>query len=214
MNKRLIIVSGFSGAGKGAVLKRVLEIEHKVMREKSKVSLSVSDTTRPYRNLSDRYSFVSMKEFTDKVMQGYYLEHNKYNGNWYGTPIQSILDAEGTIILEIDVNGMHQVKDSKKLNDFKIITVFVAAEANKLVDRLHKRGDGKDDITRRINTALKEVEHISEYDYVLVNEDIDETALRLWAIISGIPVTGDTWDNKVFCACMAQLQKGDLYGNE
>ena len=213
MNKRLIIVSGFSGAGKGAVLKRVLEIEQKVLIEKSKVSLSVSDTTRPYRNLSDRYSFISRKEFIDKVTQGYYLEHNEYNGNMYGTPVQPILDTEGTIILEIDVNGMHQVKDSKKLNDFKITTVFVAAEAYELVERLHKRGDGKDDIIRRINAALKEVEHISEYDYVLVNGDIDETALKLWAIISGIPVAGDTWDNKAFCACMAQLQKGDLYGN-
>lgn len=212
MNKRLIVVRGFSGAGKGTVLKRVLEIEQIVLREKSKVSLSISDTTRPYRNSSDHYSFISKKELSDKVTQGYYLEHNEYNGNWYGTPIGPILDTEGTIILEIDVNGMHEVKDNKKLKGFEITTVFVAADADELLDRLHKRGNGQYEITCRINTALKEAEHILEYDYVLVNEDIDETALRLWAIVSGIPVTGDTWDNKAFCACMAQLQKGDLYG--
>lgn len=94
MKKRIIIISGFSGVGKGSVIHRLMDIEKTVFIDQSKVWLSISDTTRAIRNKDGTYSFISMSEFQSRVNDnGYYLEYNFYDGNGYGTPRKPVLDV-------------------------------------------------------------------------------------------------------------------------
>ena len=124
-----------------------------------------------------------------------------YDENGYGTPREPVLDALGngeTVILEIDRNGMEQILSDERLIDVDIITIFICANANKLQARLLHRGDGKDDISRRMIIAYNELSHLSKYDHIFINDDIDKTALRMWALIHGLPVSDDGFSEDLF----------------
>lgn len=150
-NEEKIIISGFSGVGKGSVIHRLMEIDELVFKDQSKIWLSVSDATRTMRNKDDNYNFVSITDYQKRANEGYYLEYNCYDENGYGTPREPVLDALGkgeTVILEIDRNGMEQILPNECLIDVDIITIFICVNANTLQARLLHRGDSKDDISR------------------------------------------------------------------
>lgn len=201
MKKKIVIISGFSGVGKGSVIHRLMEIDELVFKAQSKIWLSVSDTTRTMRNKDDNYNFVSITDYQKRANEGYYLEYNCYDENGYGTPREPVLDALGkgeTVILEIDRNGMEQILPDECLIDVDIITIFICVNANTLQARLLHRGDSKDDISRRMIIAYNELSHLSKYDHIFINHDIDKTALRVWALIQGLPVLDDAFSEDLF----------------
>lgn len=144
MGKRIIVISGFSGVGKGTMVRHLLEL-NRSMPMRAKLWLSVSDTTRsPRKDGGDNYNFISSEEYNNRIASGYYLEHNKYGNHGYGTPVKPVLAAlehGNTVVLEIDYYGMVQVRDYFRDSDVSVTTIFICTEGNELFGRLHKRGD-------------------------------------------------------------------------
>lgn len=180
MAGRLAIVSGFSGAGKGTVVKRLVE-------KYDGYSLSVSATTRSPRpgEVDGReYYFISREEFLKRIEEGDFLEHAEYVGNFYGTPMSFTKEklAQGMdVILEIEAQGALQVRE--KMPEAQLI-FFVSPSMEELLRRLHERGSESDEIIRkRISRAMEEAELALGYDRLLVNIDIEQSTDLLNDII-------------------------------
>lgn len=173
MNKKkgiLIVLSGPSGTGKGTV--------GKGMRGKNKnVYFSVSATTRKPRNNEvdgKDYYFMSRDEINDIINSGNMLEHAQYCGNIYGTPKKAIIDQLNNgkdVLLDIDVQGGAQVKE--KMPD--CISIFLLPPSLKVLEqRLRDRKtDSEENIKRRLKAAVKELDQVENYDYLVVNDDLD-----------------------------------------
>ena len=177
----LVIVSGFSGAGKGTIVKGLLE-------KYDNYSVSVSATTRAPRagEVDGRdYFFISREEFEQRIKEGDFLEYNEYSGNYYGTPKKYVLSQleKGTnLILEIDVHGGFNVK--KVYPEVKMVFV-TTADRDVLLKRLQGRGtETEEQIEKRLQIAEKEKEFMKEYDYILVNDKLDEAIDELNAYIT------------------------------
>lgn len=184
MNKRIVVISGFSGAGKATLVRQLLELNRKAPVD-SKLWLSVSDTTRPPRSDGgDNYNFISAEEYNYRTANGFYLEHNEYGNYGYGTPIKPVLAAleNGNIVLlEIDYNGMVQVRDYFRNRDVFVTAVFISTEGNELFNRLYKRGDSPGEIKKRLTDARSEASHVGEYDCLINNGDLKDAAHYLWS---------------------------------
>jgi guanylate kinase len=171
LNKgKLIVISGFSGAGKGTVVKGLVE--------KYGYSLSVSATTRAPREgeVDGReYYFKTEKDFRSLIDYNGFIEWAQYVDNFYGTPrkfVEDELDAGRDVILEIEVQGAMKVK--KQYPDAVLIFICTK-DAETLSERLHKRGtETEENIKKRIARAAEESESISEYEYIVINDELDE----------------------------------------
>jgi guanylate kinase len=177
----LIVVSGPAGSGKGTVAARLIKT--------GTVVYSVSATTRaprPGEKDGINYHFIDRKSFIERIESGDMIEHTEYCGNFYGTPKAPVLKTlnEGKdMLLEIEVEGMRQVK--AKLPD--AVTIFIAPPSiDDLAKRIKKRNpDEKDEvIENRINRARKEMEFTSEYDHVVINDALEDAYKELAAIIA------------------------------
>lgn len=177
----LIVLSGPSGVGKGTVRAKVFEESH------HNLEYSVSMTTRnPRAGEVDGkdYFFVTHDEFKKRIEEGKFLEHAEFVGNFYGTPldyVKSRLDAGMDIMLEIEVEGALQVK--KVMPDACFI--FVAPPS---MEELHHRiiTRGTEDparVERRMKKAEVEIGLAHEYDYIVVNDTVDNAKNRIMAII-------------------------------
>ena len=169
MSKGLIIViSGPAGSGKGTVIK--------ILREMiPSLRVSVSATTReprPGEVEGVHYYYVTKEKFEEMIATGEILEHTYYCDNYYGTPkseLERISSEGGDVILEIDVNGAMQVK---KLFPDSIAVMLTPPDAKTLEARLRGRGTETEEvIRRRLARAKEELELLSEYDYVALNND-------------------------------------------
>ena len=177
----LAVVSGFSGAGKGTVMKRLMESH-------DNYALSVSVTTRePREGEADgrEYFFRTNEEVEEMIRRDQLLEHAKYVDHYYGTPRKYVQDmlAEGKdVILEIEIQGALQIKD--KLPE--AVLVFITPPSmEELKKRLIGRGSEEPEvIASRLSRASEEAEGIEKYDYILVNDRIDDCAETLHRIIS------------------------------
>lgn len=191
--KNLIVVSGFSGAGKGSILK--------FLKERSDIEIVRSVTTRPQRSADDYYEFVSVSEFERRLAVGEFLEANKFTSGYYGTPLDSVMQIinRGRIpLLEIDCNGYRQVLESGYFSPDEISSVFIAADADALLSRFHARGtENIPQIIRRLETALIECDRIPLYKSVLVNRYLRESEEKVLRILSGETVS-DPFDIEVF----------------
>ena len=175
----LVVISGFSGAGKGSITKQLIK--------NYGYAYSVSATTRnPREGEKDGvdYFFISKERFEEMIDKGELLEYNNYVGNYYGTPREYVLEQmkEGRdVILEIDVNGAAQVKKSYP----EAVTVFITApNASELKDRLTGRGTEAEDVVRkRLQTSIKETESIKDYDFMMINDDLDLTVKHMDSLI-------------------------------
>ncbi len=189
----LIIVSGFSGAGKGTLVKKLIE-------EYDNYALSISATTRQPRpgEMDGReYFFLQKEEFERKIKENGLIEYACYCDNYYGTPreyVERQLDAGKDVILEIEIQGALKVR--KQYEDALLLFVMPPS-AGELRRRLVGRGtETAEVIDKRMNRAAQEAEGIEEYDYIVVNDDLDECVRKLHEIITSAHNTPDR--NKEF----------------
>jgi len=183
MHKRgmLIIISGPSGVGKDTVVNRYLQKNQNYV-------LSVSATTRePRAGEHDgvHYFYESREEFSKKIKNGDMLEYAEYNGNFYGTPADNVekMRAEGkNVILVIEVKGAKKVK---KLCPEAVLVFIMPPTVEELRNRLKNRGtEAQEVVDERMRVAVLEMEEAFGYDYVLVNENIDECMAELEKVFS------------------------------
>ena len=176
----ILILSGPSGCGKSTLLKEVY-------KEINDYYFSISTTTRSPRvgevNGVD-YFFVSKEEFEQDIKENNFLEYALVHGNYYGTslkPINKALDENKLVIFDIDVQGHELVRN--KL-DAIVTSVFITTPSLKVLeDRLNSRNtDNKDVIENRIKNAKAEVEYFREYDYLIINDNLEEASKQLVSI--------------------------------
>jgi len=176
----VFIISAPSGSGKSTLVNELRKIV-------TGLEFSISYTTRPPRGSEQNgreYFFVPRAEFDEMVGKGELLEHAEVFGNCYGTAKRFLREAEqkgNDLLLDIDVQGAQQVK--KKIPD--AVSIFVLPpDRNKLEWRLRHRGlDSKDVIERRLVTASREIENYDKYDYILVNDRLEQAVDELRAIV-------------------------------
>jgi len=176
----VFIISAPSGSGKSTLVSRLLQ-------DVPRVVFSVSYTTRKPRG-SERpgecYHFISRSDFEARLDREEFLEHASVFGNYYGTH-RSVLDRaeqEGLdVVLDIDVQGAAQIK--KRIPD--AVSIFILAPSREILEqRLRARSEDSDDvIERRLRDAALEIRNYGEYDYVLVNSDLELSAKSLAAIV-------------------------------
>lgn len=176
----LIVISAPSGAGKGTVISKLLEKE-------DNLCLSVSATSRTPRTNDIEgvtYYFYSKEEFENKIKEGYFLEFAEYAGNYYGTPkefIEEKLSKGIDVILEIEIQGAMQIK---KLIPEALFIFIMPPTLQELKRRLVGRNtDSKEKIIERFKIAYKEINEVSKYNYVVVNDEVDNAVSKIEAII-------------------------------
>ena len=176
----LIVVSGFSGSGKGTLMKKLLE-------EYDNYALSISATTRnPRQGEVDgrEYFFRTVEEFEQMIANDDLIEYAKYVSNYYGTPkeyVMSQLDAGKDVILEIEIQGALKVKEKYPDTLLMFITPPTVAELKR---RLIGRGtETMDVIESRLKTAVNESQGMEKYDYIVVNDDLDVCVKEIHHII-------------------------------
>ncbi len=176
----LIVVSGFSGAGKGTLMKELL-------REYDNYVLSVSMTTReprPGEEHGREYFFVTMEEFGRTVEEDGLLEYATYVGNRYGTPrayVEEQLERGKDVLLEIEVQGGMQIR--QKFPE-AILLFVVTPSAEELKNRLSMRKtETEEQIRKRLERAREETAYIRDYDFVIVNDEVARCAKEMDEII-------------------------------
>ncbi|MBO4213514.1 MAG: guanylate kinase [Lachnospiraceae bacterium] len=198
----LVVFSGFSGSGKGTIMKKLIENHSDIY------ALSVSATTRnPREGERDgiEYFFKTVPEFEELIKNNMMLEYANYAGNYYGTPkeyVEKKLDEGYDVILEIETQGALKVKAQYP----DTLLMFVTPpSADILYERLKGRGTETDEvIAKRMNQANVEAKVIDQYDYLVINDDIDECVTRVHEIIK------NTHDRTVFRADTIEALKTGL----
>ena len=176
----LVVISGPSGAGKDSIIENLKKINKNFW-------VSISMTTRAPRtkevNGKD-YFFVSKEEFEDNIKKDNFLEYATYNGEYYGTPKSKILDKlqQGIdVILEIEIQGALKIKDILP----KTLFIFILPPSmNELKKRLiNRKTDSKEKIISRFKRAYQEINEVTKYNYVVINDDIDKCVEKVKSII-------------------------------
>ncbi len=178
---QIIVISAPSGSGKSTIIKRLLENDSKTRW------LSVSATSRsPRQGEKDgiNYYFLSKEDFEEKIKEGYFLEYTNYADNYYGTPKQYIkekIDQGIDVILEIEIEG---AKNIKKLIPEAIFIFIIPPSLKDLVKRLKKRGtETNDKILKRFHETYKEINEVTKYNYVVINDEVETAVDKVEAII-------------------------------
>ena len=173
-------MSSPSGAGKTSISKKIL-------LKDNKISLSISCTTRPKRkgevNKKD-YIFLSEEDFQKKIKSGDFLEYASVFGNRYGTLRQTVnmfFNKKKDVLFDIDWQGYQQLKQS----GMEVVGIFILPPNKKeLIRRLKNRGrDTTEEMKKRMSLAQDEISHFPEYDYVVVNNDLDSCVTKIQNII-------------------------------
>ena len=176
----IFIISAPSGSGKSTLVSRL-------MAGDAGLRFSVSYTTRQRRGNEkpgENYVYISIEEFRRRIELGEFLEHAEVFGNFYGTHCEALEQAraEGKdLILDIDVKGARQLKDRLP----EAVTIFILPPSRDILEqRLRSRSeDSEAVIQRRLKDAAEELRNYKQYDYVLVNHQVDESAAMLGSII-------------------------------
>ena len=178
--KKLIIITGPSGVGKGTVVKKLLD------RNKD-IWLSISATTRNPRigeKDGENYFFISEERFKDMIDKKEFLEWAQFAGNYYGTPLSTVnekIEKGFIVLLEIEVEGAKQIKE--KFPEALSIFLLPPSKAE-LEKRIRNRGTEKEEaIDRRLSRANYEIASSDEFDFVLTNHDVDATVKEVFKII-------------------------------
>lgn len=177
----LIVLSGFSGSGKGTVMKHLLK------KYPQDYALSVSATTRsprPGEREGVEYFFRSREEFEEMIRNNELLEYAQYVENYYGTPrffVESRRSEGTNVFLEIEIQGALKIK--KKFPDTLLI-FLVPPSIEELAKRLRGRGTESEEVIRaRLSQARTESEYMNQYDYIVVNDDLEACAEQIHRIV-------------------------------
>ncbi len=176
----LIIISGPSGSGKDTVLQ-------KLFQKMPELKFSISSVSRPMRTSEvegEKYNFVTREKFEDMINNDQLLEYNVYLGNYYGTPrepVDTCIKNGGEIVLEVDVNGAANVRKNCK-DSFSIFIMPPSLEVLKA--RLTGRGTETPEVVEeRLTQAISEIKRSNEYDYIVVNDVLNECVNEVFGII-------------------------------
>ena len=177
----LIVVSGPSGCGKST-------IDQKLIESRDDTVMSISDTTRsPRGDEKDgtSYNFISTEEFEQKIKDNKYLEYAIVHSNkYYGTPIEhmdELLSKGKNIILEIDIEGARKVNEKRP----DAVFIFIMPPSMEILKKrlIGRKTETKEQVVERFKTAYKVINEVSKYNYVIVNDDIEESLLKMNSII-------------------------------
>ncbi len=178
---QLLVISGPSGVGKGTILAAVME-------KNKNISFSVSATTRnprPGEVDGEHYYFVKKEQFFEMVDSKEMLEYAEYSGNYYGTPKKAVEKklAEGfDVALDIDVQGAFQIME---IFPDALFVFIVPPTIEELSRRLAKRGtEDAESVAKRLNAAKNELKQANKFDYIVVNNALDEAIANVEAIIA------------------------------
>ena len=178
---QIIVISAPSGVGKGTIIKKLLANNSKDRW------LSVSATSRKPRTGEKEgvnYYFITEDEFKNKIKEEYFLEYTNYAGNYYGTPreyIREKINKGIDVILEIEIEGATNIK---KLIPEALFIFIMPPSLKELVKRLKGRGtETNDKIIKRFNAAYREVNEVTKYNYVVVNDEINTAVDKIESII-------------------------------
>ena len=180
MEGKLVVLSGFSGAGKGTVIK-------KLMKSYDGYVLSVSMTTRQPRDGETdgvEYHFVSNEAFEDLLKKDGFLEHAGFVDHYYGTPKAFVVDnmaAGRDVLLEIEVQGAMQIKEAYP----DAVLIFITTpSASVMAKRLiGRKTETEEQIDNRFKRAVEEAEHIKRYDYIVINDGLDDCVSEVNRIV-------------------------------
>lgn len=175
----LTVVSGFSGAGKGTVMKELVK--------RYNYKLSISATTRQPREgeVDGReYFFLTRDKFESMIEAEQFIEHAEYVGNYYGTPrkyVEEQLDAGYHVILEIEIQGALSVKESFPE---ALLLFIVPPSAEVLRERLINRGtEDEATVKKRLSRAVEEAQYMDQYEYLVVNDKLDDCVEAVHRVI-------------------------------
>lgn len=177
----LIVVSGPSGCGKSTLNQKLIE-------SRDDTVMSISDTTRSPRGEEKDgidYNFITTEEFEQKIKDNKYLEYAIVHSNkYYGTPIEHIdelLSKGKNIILEIDIEGARKVNERRP----DAVFIFIMPPSMEILKKrlIGRKTETKEQVVERFKTAYKEINEVSKYNYVIVNDDIEESLIKMNSII-------------------------------
>lgn len=179
-NGAILVLSGPSGAGKSSLISKIID-------HIGPSYFSISTTTRGMREgevNGIHYHFVSAEEFKREIDEEMFLEYAVVHGNYYGTslgPVKQALKEGKLVIFDIDVQGHDAVQN--RLGDITTSVFITTPTLQELMNRLYKRStDSEEIISKRIEMAKREIQRISEYDFLVVNDNLDEAAEKLISI--------------------------------
>ena len=188
------IISAPSGSGKSTLVTRL-------MRQVTRLHFSISYTTRPLRgNERDGhdYYFIARQEFEKRIKNNEFLEHAQVFDNYYGTHVSELerAEAEGNdLVLDIDVQGARQLKERIPA----AVSIFILPPSREILEkRLRDRGeDSEPVIRRRLHDAAEEIRNYSNYDYVLVNREVDSSVEALVSIVRSVRSRRDRMEKEI-----------------
>lgn len=178
----LIVVSGPSGCGKSTV-------DNMLIEKRKNIVMSISDTTRSIRGQEQNgvdYNFITTEQFEENIKNDKYLEYAVVHSNkYYGTPVDFVdknLKNGIDVILEIDIEGARKINEKRK----DAIFIFIMPPSMKILkDRLvTRKTETKEQVVERFKTAYKEINEVSKYNYVIVNDNLEESVEKMNAIIT------------------------------
>jgi guanylate kinase len=191
INGAVLVLSGPSGAGKSSLI-------NKIIADIGDCYFSVSTTTRPIREGEKDgvdYYFVDEEEFKREIEEDQFLEYAVVHGNYYGTSIKPVRKAlaEGKLVIfDIDVQGNHSI--TNRLGDITTSVFITPPTLSELKRRLeHRSTDAQEVIDRRVEMARREIQRISEYEYIIINDDLEKASqqLRLLATTARLKKSDD-----------------------
>ena len=177
----LFVLSSPSGAGKSSISKYILKTD-------KHIHLSVSFTTRKKRNeeiFGKDYNFISKSDFQKKVNEGYFLEWAEVFGNYYGTPKDTVKKSISNgvdVLFDIDWQGTQKLSGNE---GYEVVSIFILPPSRQeLENRLrHRAQDTIAEVKKRMSKASDEMSHYMEYDYIIINNDLEESAAQILNIL-------------------------------